>query len=135
MSSKRSAVTANGTGLVLRTTKSRSWPDTHAGSASTSRTMTAVCALPSSGVHSPSHVSTSVGAGAAADRIRSRGYVWRAAWASSVARPEPGSPIAATTLPLDIACSARLTAAFHGAESVCRVPEPGSRRGISTRNT
>ena len=45
----------------------------HTGSRSTSRTITAVCALPSSGVHRPSQVEASAGSGAPADRMRSRG--------------------------------------------------------------
>ena len=137
MSSNRSAVTANGTEVdsAPRSTKLRRRSATHVGNMSTSRTITAVCALPSSGVHNPSHVWISVGAGALAHKMRSRGYVCRAACASSVARPEPASPTAATIEPATIACSARATAQFQASESACRVPDPGSSRGTSTRKT
>jgi len=43
--------------------------------------------------------------------------------------------LAATIVPAAIARSARATAVFHASERSCTVPDPGSSRGTSTRNT
>ncbi|MCY1224207.1 hypothetical protein D9M72_363530 [compost metagenome] len=97
--------------------------------------MTAVSGLANSGVQRESQASTSSGAGAAAQSMRLRGWAWRMAWPSRVARPVPGSPTAATTRPAVSARVAWSSASVHRADMARIVPDPGSKRPRCTRKT